>query len=157
MNYLNYIPSRQEWNSLSRDQQIEIARQIETKLPSSFTFSKVQTFSLGNITQPIAMFLYEGKTTFSLILGDDVNLGFDSSNWQPNTDEEESWAYSVEEWGREGTLLEYINNATTMPRQVSFSPFLIETIASEVGWESLSLDNPEIQDWIKPIPNDSQQ
>jgi hypothetical protein len=152
-----HMPNRTEWNSLSYEKQTAIARDIAASLPPQFAFSDVRTFTLGGVTQRVAQFLADGKTTFSLIPGGDVSLGFDSANWQPNTDEEESWADTVFEYGTEDSLWEYLNNATTARRQVSMSPFLIETAASEVGWEPASFDDPDVKKLVDGLPSGYQK
>ncbi|MEM9770131.1 MAG: hypothetical protein AAF889_00770 [Cyanobacteria bacterium P01_D01_bin.73] len=147
------IPDRTEWNRLSYDQQVAFSQNLAKQLPPPFAFKEVKTFTLGDVTQRVALFSAEETTEFSLILGgEDIHLGFDSSNWQPNSDEVESWAVTAGEYGIEDSLSEYVDKATTQCRKVSLSPFLIETTASEIGWHPLGLDDLRVKEAIEGLP-----
>ena len=149
---IEHIPNRQEWNDLGVDQQAAIAHKIALQLPANFAFSDIRTFTLGDITQRVAMFLVDGTTSFSFMPGGNFTLGFDSSDWQPNADEEESWANTVEEYGIPGSLHEYVDKVTTARREVSLSPLLVESTASEVGWEPANLDDTDVKELISGLP-----
>lgn len=134
------LPDRNEWSQLRDEQQAAIARDLAERLAPSFSFADIRTCSLGSVTQRVAMFAAEGGTMFAFLPGGTVSLGFESSLWQPNSDEEESWAGSVEEYEIEATLWEHLDRVTTPHREVTFSPLLIETVAAEIGEESARWD-----------------
>lgn len=147
------IPDITEWNALSLAQQSEFARTLQSQLPSHYRFAGVQRFSMGTRTHNVAFFSADNESMFALIPGGEVELGFDASRWEPTPEEAESWADTAAEYGIESDLTEHIESATTPRRRVVMNPFLIETKATEVGWESIALDDPDVKELIDNLPS----
>ena len=53
--------------------------------------------------------------------------------------------FRSEEYGRRGSITKHIARVTTKRRKIRLAPLLVETIAGEVGWEPLPLDDPEVR------------
>ena len=147
------IPDITEWDTLSLDQQLDIARALQSRLPASLRFTGVRRFSMKTRSHAVALFSADNESVFALIPGGEVELGFDASGWEPSPDEAESWADTAEEYGIEKTLTEHIDSATTPRRRVAMDPFLIETRATEVGWERIGLDDPDAKELVDHFPS----
>lgn len=146
------IPDLTQWAVLSADQQSDIARALESQLPSSFRFTGIRRFVIGERDNAVALFSADSRSLFALIPGGEVELGFDASHWEPSPDEAESWANTAEEYGIENTLTEHIQSATTPRRRVAIGPLLIETRATDVGWEPIDLDDSDIRELMDSLP-----
>ncbi|MBX7223706.1 MAG: SUMF1/EgtB/PvdO family nonheme iron enzyme [Blastocatellia bacterium] len=139
----------EQWDSLSAIEAEAFARQLAQELPTGFEFEQVRRYQLGDQNRLIAGFRFQ-QTPFVLIPGGTVTLGFDlAQNWKPNPDELESWQQSAEEYEIEDSLEDFLSFVTLRPREVTFSPFLIETRASEVGWQEIPESDPVVQEAIK--------
>lgn len=147
------FPPLTEWNDLTAGQQISLARAVEKQLPQEFAFKTLRRCSLGQITQNIAIFAMGTEATFALVPGGEVILGFDARSWHPNVDEEQSWQGTAQKFGIEESLNDYINQVTTPLRHVVLPPLLIETVATEVGWEPVSLDTIDVKALLNQLPS----
>lgn len=58
--------------------------------------------------------------------------------------EQESWPATADDYEIDRTIHEHIAAVTLKPRHVSLPPLLIGTRASEVGWQSVPADDPEV-------------
>jgi len=141
--------SLERWEGSTPAEREAMVRRLASQLPSGFTFDAVRLCRLGEQQHHVALFK-QGAATFALIPGGRVTLGYDANRpWEPNPDEAESWQETAEEYGLDQSLQEYIAAVTLRPRQVELAPFLVETIAREVGWEPLSLDDPEVREIVR--------
>ena len=146
------IPDLTEWRTLSSDRQSDVGRALAAELPREFRFVGVREFSMGDLTHRIALYSAHGSV-FALIPGGEVQLGFDSSGWEPNPDELESWTDTAEEYGIENTLAQHIEAATTPRRRVTIDPLLVETRATEIGWEPVGSDDPDVKELVDNLPS----
>jgi hypothetical protein len=134
------------WDGLSPKECAVLARQLAQELPAGFAFRSVNLYKLGRQKHHVAEYDY-GGASFALIPGGAVTLGYDADRpWKPTREERESWQDTVEEYGVERTLQEYIAGATLRPRAVELRPFLMETAASELGWDPVPADDPDMKE-----------
>jgi len=134
------------WDGLSPKERGALARQLAQELPSGFTFRSVSPYKLGRQKHHVAEYDY-GGATFALIPGGAVTLGYDANRpWKPTREEQESWEATAEDWGLRRTLQKYIAGATLRPRTVQLRAFLMETAASELGWDPVPADDPEMKE-----------
>lgn len=137
--------SADRWRNITPAERDSLARRLARELPSGFVFDRVANFRLGERQQDVALYR-DGNASFALVPGGIVTLGYDPNRaWEPTSDERESWQGSVEEYGIEGTIRDHIAKVTLPLRCVRLSPLLIETTASEFGWERIGLDDPEVK------------
>ncbi|BDM80860.1 hypothetical protein AM10699_37270 [Acaryochloris marina MBIC10699] len=106
---------------------------------------------MGSITNEVALFSFD-NAVFALIPGAQIELGFDVSHWTPNPDELESWKLTANECGLELSMEEQIESATLRKRIVTIPPLLMEACAVEVGWQSVSIDEPEVRAIVEHLP-----
>ena len=143
--------SLDHWKSLSAAERERTARQLGSNLPTGFTFDSVFRFNSG--MGDVATFTFEGRK-FAFIPGGTFELGFDAErHWSPTVEELESWQATAQEYGFSESIHERILAATLRPRQVELAPFLIETAAQELGWQSASADDPEVREALKKYKN----
>jgi hypothetical protein len=127
------------WNNLSECARYNLAQELTNKLAPSFQFSEIRFYEMGNQRHHIAFYDYKGSQ-FALILGSTAVLGFDANNFFPTPQQLESWNETAEEYMITGSLNEYIIGTTTPIRKVRINPFLLEVAATEVGIESVSIN-----------------
>ena len=141
--------SLERWEGTSRSERAAIARRLAKQLPAGFAFDSVQRYRMGEQQHHVALFRQEAST-FALIPGGPVILGYDAERpWQPASDELESWQFDYYDWfDPEMTIQQCIAAVTLRPRQVEFTPFLIETSPEEFGRELIGLDDPIVQEII---------
>ena len=138
-----------KWDSLSPTDCETLARKLAKELPSGFAFDSIRAYHLGTQERLVAAFRFQERA-YALIPGGQISLGYDlDREWQPTEEESESWKGTTEEYGIEDSLELYIAKVTIRPRVVNFEPFLIETNAGEVGWQTLSPDDPEVRRLVK--------
>jgi hypothetical protein len=131
------------------------AKRLVRELPDGFAFRAVQAFRLGEQEHRVAQFERDG-TLFSLIPGGAITLGYDAARpWQPTPEEREDWEETAEAYDISRSLREYIADVTLRPRNVSIAPFLMETVANEVGWEEIAPDDPDVQAIVRRHLTDS--
>ena len=141
--------SFERWNGIRPAEREALAKHLAKELPSSFYFSAVRLFRLGERECHVALF-QRPDATFALIPGATVSLGYDSARpYEPSPGELESWQGTAEEYGINKSLQEYVAEVTLRPRLVELAPFLIETAAKEVGWEPVGTDDPEVQEILR--------
>jgi hypothetical protein len=137
--------SAERWEGLTLAERTVLAKRLAKQLPSGFTFHTIRRFRLGESQHDVALYRKD-DATFALIPSTAVSLGFDADRpWEPNPDELDSWQDTSKEFGIAKTLQEYIREGTLRVRQVEISPLLIETATRELGWESIGIDDPEVQ------------
>jgi hypothetical protein len=107
---------------------------------------------MGEQQYDVALF-QQGASTFALIPGGPVILGYDAERpWQPTSDELESWKRDYCDWfDPDMTIQECIAAVTLRPRRVEFTPFLIETSPEEFGRELIGHDDPIVQTIIRRL------
>src|SRR5262249_12288812 len=121
------------------------AMHLAKQLPAGFTFQAIRPFRLGEWQHHVALY-QKDNANFALIPGAAVSLGYDVDRpWEPNPDELDSWQGTSEEYGIAKTIRQHIEEVTLRVRRVELSPFLIETVARELGWEPIGTDDPEVQ------------
>jgi hypothetical protein len=139
--------SLERWEGTTPSEREAIARRLAKQLPSGFAFDRVRRYRMGEQQHEVALFL-EGTSTFAMIPGGPVILGYDAERpWQPTSDELESWQFDHCDWFEpDKTIQECIAAVTLRPRRVEFTPFLIETSPEEFGRELIGLDDPIVQE-----------
>jgi hypothetical protein len=126
-----------------------IAERLASQLPSGFAFHSIQPYRLGERQHHVA-FYRQGTASFALVPGGTVSLGYDTDRpWEPNPDELKSWQQTAKEYDIDKTIQEFIAGVTLRPRQAELVPFLIETTASELGWEPIGPEDPEVQEILR--------
>ncbi|HEU4387350.1 MAG TPA: hypothetical protein VFV34_06100 [Blastocatellia bacterium] len=141
--------SFERWERITSAEREATARILAKQLPSGFSFNSVQQCRLGEQKHEVAFFKY-GDSRFVLIPDGSVVLGYDAGRtWSPNRDELESWKETNHEYGFASTVQEYIAEVTLRPREVALGPFLVETAASELGWDPVPADDPEVQEILR--------
>src|SRR5690242_7032252 len=134
--------SLERWERMTSSEREATARRLARDLPSGFAFHSTRTFSLGELSHEVALFRF-GGAAFALIPGGPVRLSYDTDrDWEPTPEEFESWQGTAEAYRLEVTLHEHIAQVTLRPRMADLRPFLLETEASEVGWEPVPSDDP---------------
>jgi hypothetical protein len=137
--------SNERWESITAAERETLARKLANQLPSGFTFQTIHTFRFGQRQNHVALY-QQDSATFALIPGVATTLGYDLNRpWAPNQDELESWQETSEEYGIDRTIQEHIADVTLRVRKVELSPFLIETVAWEPGWEPIGLEDSGVQ------------
>jgi hypothetical protein len=141
--------SLEHWEGITAADRESAAKRLAKQLPTGFAFQAVRPYEQGSRRHHVALYTL-GDAVFALIPGGEVAIGHDPEwPWEPNPDELESWQGTAEEYGIDMSLPEYIAQATLPPRRVELAPLLVETKASEVGWESVALDDPEVRELIR--------
>jgi len=141
--------SIEKWESSTASQREAEATCLAMQLPLGFTFQGVRQYQLEECRHHVALY-QKDNATFALIPGGSVWLGHDGTRpYGPNPDELESWRETAKEYGIEKTLHEYFAEVTTPIRRVEISPFLIETVAGELGWEAIGVDDPAVRAILK--------
>jgi hypothetical protein len=139
----------EHWTRLSVEQRLTVARQLLMQLPSGFAFDSIRRCSLGASAQDVALFRL-GGAMFALIPGGSVWTGLDADRqWLPLPEELASWQRDAREYGIEKTIHEHIRGVTLRRRQVDLTAVLVETVAAEVGWEPVSLDDPSVHEILR--------
>jgi len=133
------------WRRVDAAGRESTARRLGKQLPSGFVFEAVRRFELGGARNEVAIFR-QGTSLFALVPGGELTIGFDAARWRPEREERASWESSAEEYGLEGTIEEHVAEVTLRPRRIAHPPLLVETAASEVGWETISVDDPALDD-----------
>jgi hypothetical protein len=139
------------WTNSTPQEREALARQLEKQLPMGFAFAGIERFAMGEQESDVARYQFQ-NTTFVLVPGGTFEIGFDHTDtWQPNPDEEESWDETAEEWETGLTIQEQVHAVTNRARIVNIAPLLVETVATELGWKSASLDHPLVQETLKDM------
>jgi hypothetical protein len=133
------------WEALSPAERRAAAKAVANELPGGFEFDTTRACRLGPVRKSVAFFRY-GESKFALIPGGTFEVGYDRNRpWAPNPDELDSWRDTGEEYGLRGLIARHIARVTTRRRKIKLAPLLVETIAGEVGWEPVALDDPEVR------------
>jgi hypothetical protein len=133
------------WEALSPAERRAAAKALAKELPAGFEFDAIRACRLGQVRKSVAFFRH-GDRKFAFVPGGTVDVGYDRNRrWAPDPDELESWEDSGEECGFRGSITKHIARVTTRRRKIKLTPLLVETIAGEVGWESVPLDDPEVR------------
>jgi hypothetical protein len=137
------------WERMPPKERRELAKRLARELPTGFSFRSLRSYQLGGRKHPVALFEFDGSS-FALIPGGSIRLGYDPDRaWEPTPDEQESWEATAEEYGLKRTLPEHIAEVTLKPREVRLGAFLMETVAGEVGWEPIPVDDPEVKKIVR--------
>jgi hypothetical protein len=145
------------WFHSSSQERDVLSQQLAQQLPVGFSLAGIERFAMGGQENNVALYRYQDGTTFSYIPSGAFVIGFDTNAWQPNADERASWQETAEEWDLTGTIQEEINHVTKRPRTVEIAPLLVETTASELGWEPADVTRPLLQKTIKGMGKQTQQ
>lgn len=148
-----------QWETFSPTECEEVARRLETLLPTGFRFHKVGRCTLSNQIHLIAFFEWFGypegydQAFFALIPGGNVLLGYDRRNpFHPSQHQLDSWKRETEPLF-EKPLDIYLDLVMTPLRQVTLQPFLLEvsprplappplfdpTLGPNGGWKNISI------------------
>lgn len=143
--------SIERWNAMTLAEREAMARRLATELPTGFRFCEIQAFRCGDCQRDVAIFEL-GGAGFALVASGAVSVGYDANRlWQPNANELKSWQGTAECYGIDKTIDEYIAEVTLRVRTIAFSPLLVETEARELGWESISSDDREVQAIVREM------
>ena len=136
------------WEGLTLGEQEAVAKRLARELPEGFVFRSVDSYELGGQRRSAAHFELDGAA-FVVVSGGTFTVGYDAGReWEPTQDELESWEGTAEEYGIDGTIREYVAGVTLRPRAVRVPPLLVEVRPSELGWEELSEEDPEVRDIV---------
>ncbi len=79
--------SLERWAGTSRSEREAIARRLAKQLPAGFAFDRIRRCRMGDQQHLVALFR-QGTSTFALIPGGPVILGYDADRtWEPTSDE----------------------------------------------------------------------
>lgn len=149
--------SFERWTSLGSGDRETAAKNLARQLPLGFGFDSIQTHQLGEQQNEVAFYRL-GNARFALIPGGEVTIGFDADRpWEPTPDELRSWEGTAKEYGIENTIHEYIVDVTLRVRTVEIVPLLIETTASEFGWQDITINDPVVEKIIREYGSRSSQ
>ena len=125
------------WKSLEHNERCALANRVAAATKDRFRFTGLQRFSLGDQEHEIARFQCDGAL-YSLIPGGESVLGYDPRHRShPSKECLVSWRETVEEYGLEIELDEYIESVTSPLRTVRIEPFLLEVHSWEAGVEPM--------------------
>lgn len=125
-----------EWNLLSRDQQMEVARQVLRSLPDGFHFTGIVSHQLRDVRAEIAEFTWQG-VRFCLIPGNTVDLGYDAANpFELKTEHGNPHDTELAE------LRATMEARCTAFRRCSLAPMLVEAVPRRLGYREVSPDDP---------------
>lgn len=146
-----------EWEALSSAECETRAKRLARDLPTGLAFRRIRACQLGTRERLVAEYGFQ-DASFVLIPGGTTTLGFDANrSWEPTTDERESLGRTAEGYEIEYSLKEYVANVTSRPRSVTFNAFLMETHASELGWQPVSEDDPEVREIVEELRGSTRQ
>ncbi|MGK7874669.1 MAG: hypothetical protein AB4426_15605 [Xenococcaceae cyanobacterium] len=145
-----------KWDALSPASCETYAKRLTRSLPTGFAFRRIRSCHLGTQKRLVAEFDFQ-QTSFVLIPGGAIRLGYDAKRWEPTTDERESWQETAEEYEIEDSIEDFISNVTLRPRLVNLNPFLMEVNARELGWQPISSSDPEVKEIIKHLQGNTRQ
>jgi Sulfatase-modifying factor enzyme 1 len=139
----------ESWEQMSPHDREALALGLERDLPDGFKYQRIRWFSLGDQRHPVALFSFDGAW-FALIPGGTTTLGYDPNRpWKPTVLEQKSWRSTAKEYGFEETIHERVAVVMKSLRTVDIHPFLMETVAEEVGWEPVSPDDSQVTEIIR--------
>ena len=133
-------PTRDAFDALTPEALHETARTLCRALPNGWSIHDLVT---GGPDWPARLLLAFGDSTFAYLPGGEARIGFDAACWRPSAAERASWAWSVAEWGCEGSIEAHVERSTSRERDVTVASFLCETRASLRGFERLPADGEE--------------
>lgn len=139
----------EEWDSLPPEACLSEALALAGRLPEGFVFRELRRYELVEQSHQVAEFSFHGAD-FVLMPGGVVRLGYHGP-FEPTPEERESWEQTAEEYELETDLGEYLASALSRPREVELRPLLVETVAKEVGWTSLSPEDPEVKEVLRSL------
>ena len=131
------------WRALGASERRAAAEAVARQLPAGFV--------LVDVLGEVATFARHGRR-FALVPGGEHELGFEPDGWQPDDDERASYQASAEAFGVEHGLVEHVTLVTLRRRTVRTAPLLVETTASELGWEPASPE--QVRDALAGLPAD---
>lgn len=130
----------ERWSQLTAAEQTALAQRLLRRLPPDFQWVGLRTHTQGAAQHTAAVFSWR-RAEFVLIPEVHASVGLDPHHWQPSPAELESFAFSAEEYELDGTLQEYVAQATLRPRDVHCGPMLVEIAAQPPGWRPLDPDD----------------
>ena len=148
--------TRNRWAKLKPAERTRAAKAVVQQLPSGFAFDAVRVCKLGKQKNAVAFFTL-GDARFALLPGGQVTVGYDTSRlWVPNEEEEESWASTKDEYGLRGSIRQHIGRVTRRPKAIRVPPLLVETVATEIGWEPFDANDPQVRQILRENRKSSQ-
>jgi len=134
------------WERSSSDERDSLCRALAAQLPSDFSYHSMHCVRDGERLRETAHF-QRGDSTFALIPGGPVELGFDLDRpWTPTKHELSGYSSCSEEYDLPESIHDYLARVTLRPRTVALSPHLIETAPSIPWWREIPLDDPRAKD-----------
>lgn len=130
-----------QWDRFSFSECEAIARDLDSVLPASFRFHKIEACSLGDQRHHVAVFEWAGlpdgyhKGFFALIPGGPATLGYDREHpFVPDQQQQASWENETQKTRMfPGTLEAFLDQTMTPLRHVHIDPFLLETQATPLA------------------------
>lgn len=90
--------SRERWEGSTPSERETVARRLARQLPAGFAFDGIERHRMGEQQNHLAVF-HQGTSTFALVPGGPVMLGFDAERpLEPTADELESWQDEADFW-----------------------------------------------------------
>ena len=137
-----------QWDTIFSAQRESIARTLSKQLPEGFMFVGLHPHRCGEAEREVAMYSL-GGSRFAFVPGGTFTLGFDVGDWQPNSEEVESYLTAAADSGIEASIHEYVGTVTLRPRSVVVPGLLVEVEPRELGWNAISLDDPEVREMMR--------
>jgi hypothetical protein len=141
----------QEWQKLSEEQKYRYSEELAAHLPQSVIFKGLRFYPNGGPELSIAIFEY-GGALFSLMLGGEVQIGYETDNFRPTDEQIESFQDTAEEYGFDLDIYSYVQSVITPPRKVTIAPMLVEIQPTKIGLEAISSEELKIQNLLQYFP-----
>lgn len=124
------------WDQLAPSAQEEAAYAVASRLPEPFRFDGLETHELGQQRHRVAFFTWN-EARFALIPGGLATLGYDPGKpFIPTEADRDSWEEECREFPslaeKYPNVEGYVEKILTPLRQVTFQPFLLETVATDL-------------------------
>ena len=134
------------WDRASESAQLRFARALVERVAPKMKLAGVKTFEQGGQRRRAALFGHDGAR-FAFVPGGLVRLGFEPSRFAPSPEQAESYrALGARFTGLPADLRDVISRSSSLPRERSLPPLLVEVSAREVGVEPVSAEDPEVKE-----------
>lgn len=141
--------TRKRWAALSTAERVRTAKALVKELPNGFVFDAVRVCKLGTRENAVAFYTF-GDSSFALVPGGPVTVGYDMNRlWEPTKEEEVSWAGTKEDFGIRGSISQHVARVTRRPKAITVTPMMVETVAGEIGWEPFDATDPEVRKLLR--------
>lgn len=140
---------RERWAAMKAAERTRTAKTLAKQLPDGFAFDAVRVCKMGGQKNAVAFFTQD-ETTFALIPGGTITVGYDVNRpWEPTEEESENWQFTKDEYHLRGSIRQRIASVTRRPKTIPVPPLLVETVAGEIGWEPFDANHPEVRKLLR--------